>query len=298
MTGSRLNGLPPPHPKYDVAKLCPRRLDIAKTARAGFPFHTGFETTQDAADEDERRIASLNRLLDSPVSAKGLIRPAQIRSLIGAIEAADHPDSPCLASSVYMRELRRSLTGASLKLLRSTGDNVRVATLISPKWVIDADLLLEFDLNKIFYDFRTALNNAAPENDSGFCIMSLHGEFEPSSARYFLHLHCLVGGHVLKKIEAMRGKGMFRSSVDIDTPIRVDRLNDPPEQISYLWKSYWPAKAARPADHPEGKWRQRYATRPKGPYHALYLYKLSRCNPSDLVKFYGCEATSKGIRLR
>ena len=297
MTGSRLRRLPEPLPRHDIALLCPRRIHVAKTKRRGKDHYTGFETLADAASEDIKRVASLERLLRSgrldgvPISAK------QIEELIEDINNADD-SNVCLASSYSMRFFRRKVTGSALSFLEAVDLEVKFATIVSPKWVVNSYDLPSYDLNKIFADLRVLIDRTPPYEGGGFLIMSLHNELEPNSERYFLHLHCAAGGIVIEKLNNLRRYKLLTPSVDVDTPMRIDVINNLPEVVSYLWKSYSLSRAARPADHPDGKYRQKYGTRMKEPYNAIWLCKLHQSQPSDLIKFYKCEATSDGIRLR
>jgi hypothetical protein len=122
---------------------------------------------------------------------------------------------------------------------------------------------------------------------SGWLIAYVHGEYDPRTDRFQLHLHVLTVGNKAKAIERLRKLPLYTRNAHVQRPIVRRRLKNAATQISYyLAQGFWPAKPTVRIGGNTRRTRSRY--RIPEPRHAEFLMWLDRQTFTDLVWLHGC----------
>ena len=205
-----------------------------------------------------------------------------------------------MASSVQMRKLRERVLGGVLELLEPFNDAELVTfTLINKGWRVTAKELEALDPATIVRQLRTHLNRAEVSAVAGPLIAFLHGEYEPASGLYQLHVHGIttkaksdrLRGLVWARGREKRGWGYEHTATGA-APLRREPVRDRVRQVSYLLKAFWPQRTVRIAG---GKPRRdRKPHRIGDPYHMLVLLWLYRHRWTDLALLQGCRLLPSG----
>jgi hypothetical protein len=266
----------------------------------------GFETFDQVLPEDLGRALGLRAIaagLGKRAWGASAPDPAELArlnldtwaaaDLAARLEAAVQSRCPeaTPSSAFYMRDQRLRI-GAALWETAETSpyQPVNVFTAIHPSWLCPADHLLSLNLCKVQNQFRTHLNRAGVITASGFIAACLHGEFEPFGERYQLHFHGLCAGDKVKALNRLRGRQGYIRTAEVNWPLKLYPLNNPPRQLSYLMQSFWPMKAQML--RPDGTYyRTRTKTRIKEPYHSLYLLWLDKWSIDDMWLLSGIRTT-------
>jgi len=260
-----------------------------------------FETLEAAVAEDSLRSCRLRDL------AK--LRPGKLSGKLAARLAAvldpanNSVTSHTLASSRYMRNLRIRFTGAVLKLVNEdrTGTVIR-ADVIKPVWAVDLRGLRNLDLKKLKEAFRGDLFRAArkllgpDKGPEGFLLAVLHGEFETAEGVYQPHYHLVATGDWAAIVNSLRVQPGYRRSGRVKRPVRIKReLTNLPYALSYLLKSYWPAKWAGHVSGVNAARRSRGHQRIPEPYHSELLLWLNKWKIGDIILKIGVKQGKEGL---
>jgi hypothetical protein len=284
---SRLSNLPWPKVQYRIDLLMPAVED-----------KKGFETITQAETEDGLRVKGirgalrLNSSLIDTVAAEDL---AERLLVVGRRTKAPIT----LASSRYARDGRIRFSGALLAFVENCNDaHLRTVTLLPLAWEFKVHELGRANPKKLLAQLRSTLNRLGAGEADGFLIAVLHGEFEPESQIYRLHVHGVVGGGMVTIVDKLRGLEGYKPRQDVKRPVKLQLLKNPQRQLSYILKSYWPSRRIGPVG-PDGhvKKRDRRVHRIKEPYQTQYLLWLDHYELSDIVLMLRCKATSEGISL-
>ncbi len=265
---------------FDPRRVPPpeREYDLAHTLQADRN-RCGFETKAQARTEDGYRATSLIKWEgDHAVLGKLLSE-----------STAKHQLLLSCASSFYFRVCRRRLLGNVHKHFHDRGypdSAMSTFHIINKKWFVPEGHLKDFPAAKIKQNFTRYLECAGVISASGLMFAGLHGSFDDTG--YQLHYHGIVAGDKLDALRGMRKKFGFSSSADIYRPIVIEKLNDPPRQISYCLQSWWPYE---PADGSNNGKRQRL---PEAA-HAEFLMWMSKQNLMDLVVMSGMRIGKGGL---
>lgn len=160
------------------------------------------ETHAEALEEDLKR-ARLCERASSP-----LFTTASATDLAERLSGGVTPRT--LASSRYMRRHRIRIGGGVWRLLDdgpwdvTAGDQVAVLTLVPRCWELTPKELEETRAERLMGQLRTWLIRAGVNEASGFLIACLHGEFEPTSGVFRVHVHGVVAGGMVSVVDAMR----------------------------------------------------------------------------------------------
>ncbi len=287
MTLSRLASLAWPERRYRIYRL-----------RPGGKASKGFETKTDARLEDRRRR---KRLARATKSAHRLIDQRALRSLLDRLLTAEQPNAkpaPTLASHRYTRDQRIRFTGALLKLVEKYPANqLRTFTLLPAGWEIPAADLNETDPKKLLARLRSTLVRLGASQANGFLIAVLHGEFEPGEKVYRLHVHGLAGGEMIAVVDKLRWRAGYRRRKDVYYPVVLQELRNRPNQLSYLFKSYWHSKRIGPVGSEGKRKRDNKGKRLSEPYHSQKLLWLDRFDLGDLTLLIHCRVESANLVL-
>lgn len=283
---SRLQRLPWPKKR--------KRIDLL---RPGGKAQDGFETAKEAGEEDAIRVAQIERALamDSP-----LIDADRARDLAARLRAYDRRTGPAetLASSRYLRVLRIRVTGALLEFVEPwQTQHVRGAHLLPAAWEIHADDLNGTDPPKLLAQLRSTLNRLGAAQTDGFLIAFIHGEFEPESQVFRLHVHGIAGGGMIDILGKLGTLDGYKPRKDVAHPVKRQKLKNRPKQLSYLLKSYWPSRRIGPVGADGKRKRERAVHRPPEPYHTQYLLWLDQFDLSKITLLMGCKVSNNGLVL-
>lgn len=253
-----------------------------------------FESRIDALAEKSARIQSLRKLLSAKSPETEVVRAKlpvpEVEQLLTRLrrQRLGHL-APSFASPTFTRHYRRRFCGSVLALLDEVPPGLtRLYTIVLPTWRWRGDQLATVAPKKLLAQFRTQLNRAGLADFAGWLIASVHGEYDPSTDTFQLHLHVVVMGDKAKAVERLRDLALYKPQPEgpVRRPILRRRLKNPPWQVSYyLAQGFWPAKWRR------GRKRRRIPE----PRHAEMLMWLDRQKFSDLVWLHDC--TLKNGRL-
>ena len=273
-----IDALPLPSARYDVSKLDPELIK--------------FETAADVAKEDRQRSRRARIAKQA-----GVKRTKRFRRLLRA-------RSKSLASATAMRERRRKVVGAIWELVDAAGlANCSTVTLIPRAWTIPAKDLHATNPRKLIAQARSQLYRCGAKDADGFLIAFLHGEYEPHSDTFVLHLHGVVSCGMRDVVDRFKGRRNYRhlDEEGRKLPIKGVRrsrqaLSNMPAPLTYLLQSYWPSRWK--GQNAKGQSiRQRDKSRIPEPRHTEVLMWLDRWSLSDITLSIGVTWGNRGARL-
>lgn len=259
----------------------PYRIDRLKGGLGGGPI---FETRTNARNEDFHRARSLTKVA-ARYSSSDLTATLDLARRLASGQSCDRRT---LASSRYMRRFRLRLIGALWPLVADgpwTPGEVSSFTAIPRGWSFTPGTLETADPRKLLARLRSQLNRAGAKDADGFLIAHLHGEFEPQSRIYQLHVHGIAAGGMIAAIDRLRTTPSYTSDGLVRGRMHISRkpLKDIPYPLGYPFKSYWPCRRIGRVGREGLIKRQRGHHRIPEPYHSQVLLWLDRWSVSDLT---------------
>lgn len=276
--------------------------DISPPASEAVVFQ--FETEEFSKREDLKRARHLRRTIppDGPITwlnfkekdwllrqypgAQPDVDRQAVATLAAKLEKGAETGfpSPTLASALAMRGMRIAVVGALIRFFEAGADeDLRTFTILNSNWVLTPEELNQTSARKIKRQVISHLNRAGVTALAGPFIAFLHGEFEPVSGKYVLHLHGITTkakADALRQLLVHAGWGYVKSASGAD-PIKRRKLSSRVAQFSYLLKSYWPQRGIRLID---GAYkRDRKGQRLKGTFHTQLLLWLDRQTLHDIT---------------
>ena len=205
-----------------------------------------------------------------------------------------------MASKLYMGRMRHRIGGALWKLAKKYPD-ARTFTIAPRGWVFNADELQRLDPRLLINSLRSAINRAGAKNSGGFLILSIHGEFEPSSKLYYLHVHGFADARMLAVINRLRKKPKYRrrrSKGEKRTRVRLGRkaLTNLPYPLTYIYQSSWPKRWRGEFDGVEYKGSKRH--RIPEPFQTILLLWLDKWSLRDITLMMGISVGRNGFTIR
>lgn len=279
-----IENLPSPADAFQIERLQPPPPDRLGRQRATF------ERSENSADEDRTRVRSLRRN-----SGQGeLFRAASAKRLARKLNRHRRPRS--LASSRWMRRMRRRVVGALWKLVRegpwdpAVGTQVATFTLVPRVWEFDAPGLNSADPSAMLAWLRTELNRCGASAADGWLVAFIHGEWEPNKGVYRLHVHGVAAGGMIAVVDGLRCRPHFAAprrdqpADVVEYRVRLSRqpLNHLPHALSYQLKAYWPERWIGPVGEHGIVKRERCGRRISEPYHSQVLLWLDQWRLSDI----------------
>jgi hypothetical protein len=163
-------------------------------------------------------------------------------------------------------------------------------TVRPEEWEVTPEELKRITAKQLMGQFRTRLNREDAGEADGFLIAFLHGEFEPTSGSYILHIHGFAAGGMVDVLERLR-------SWLPDGRLNRTRqpLTDIPYPLGYPFKSFWPCKRIGPVGDDGAIKRTRSGSRIPEPYHSQSLIWLHRQKLSDLGLLMGLRVSRDGF---
>lgn len=180
--------------------------------------------------------------------------------------------------------------------MRSSPNNF---TALLPDGVVDVSGLLEFDPARRLQAFRSTLNRRGAAEASGFLFACIHGEFDPTTCLFHLHLHGLASDGYLDLLDSLRSLPAYRSARGSGEKqkVRIGRrpLDNLPYPLTYIVQSSWPSRWRGEIDGVA----QRSAIRARipEPYHTAHLLWLDRWSLQDVTLLMGLRVTPDGMAL-
>jgi hypothetical protein len=285
MAGIGIDGLPMPPLQF--------RPDRSAPLEDG----THFQTEEEAKMEDWRRADMLQayQQLHSDADAGALAKRLRLR-------VREVHSSVTLASALDFRNYRIRVAGNLWQLMHSRmEERISSFTIVPRCGLIAAEDLSEFEPRRFLEAFRLDLYRSGARDVGGYLFAAIHGEFDPESERFQLHLHGLAAGRMRHVIDQLRRRPKYRAN-QVDGAARPVRRSHRPLHstsyaLTYLIQSWWPARRIGEVGDGEIR-RSRGRQRIPEPFHSQYLLWLDRQRLSDLTLLFGISASRDGFRAR
>jgi hypothetical protein len=291
MSGRSIESLPTPPRGF--------RVDLGNNASI-----SGFETLNDSQREDVLRakwLANVVRRYPHDVSARSAEDLAS--RLDAASQGKEVPGT--LASSSHMRAQRIKIAGHLwLLVTRSAKADVCSFTIIPRNWQFKAYELQAVDPRQLLNCLTVAIYGRGATAADGWIYAYLHGEWDPSSRVYRLHVHGFAYGPMIGVIDRLRNLPNYQtqrylkdgSPSPVYRRVRMTRkrLTNLPFPITYSLQAYWPARALIILDD-GARIRARLKQRLPEPQHSQVLLWLDRWRISDLTMMIGLRVTKAGL---
>lgn len=250
----------------------------------------GFETKADASNENTYRMVILICLEEKETDP---IRLQSLRSLRSRIGNYLSP-----ASASFMREQRIRIAGALWPIVEND-QKARSITVVPVPWSYTADELSDVDAGDLLDSFRAALYARGAASASGWLIAGLHGEYDPTTRLFQLHLHGIGTGEMLEVVERLR-KSRFLLGRRKERPVyrtlvigKVP-LTNLPKPLTYVCQSFWSSRPSYEMSN-GNKRRVRQKRRiPRAPAYKALLW-LDRHRIGELIVMVGLRATTRGL---
>ncbi|MXO66669.1 hypothetical protein [Altericroceibacterium endophyticum] len=263
---------------------------------------TGFETVKQAAAEDAIRA---QKLRSSKALGSALICPANAEDLAHRLSRGAESGKPArtLASRRYMWRYRLRFAGALLRFLQGEKHS-GFLTVISHKWAVAPEQLMNLCPRKLLRAFRGDLDRSGARASGGWLIVGIDVAFEPERKLFAVHLHGFASAKMQGVIDNLRKRSKYRpirketpGCVPIYRPIEIRRsTGDWARACTYVLKSCWNSVWRKPVGA-DGTFKtaERKHRLPE-PYHSLLLLWFDQFNLNDITLMVGMGAGSFGFR--
>jgi hypothetical protein len=278
----------------------------------------GFETEEEALQEDRLRARRIRRVLNRPgptnwlnfkdrlwlakQRSPGASSPALDQGALSALAeklesgAASGFAEATLASSLRMRATRQGLGRALLDAFAPFPDaDLCTVTVIYAGWRYSPAELDKVTAAKLKAQFVRHLNRVGVTKVPGPLFAVLHGGFEPTSGLYQLHFHLVTTWRKAATLKAGLTTTKiwgYTATATGASPVRRSRVRNRVRQFTYLAKGFWPSKPVIQIDG-ESKRLRDYRRIPE-PFGAQVLLWLDRQSFADLVVTNDCWSLRKG----
>ncbi len=261
-----------------------------------------FETVEACQHEDKSRAAALREFDEGLLSSafgdnedEWLFESSadELATLLENIADPDRklPAPPCLASSVYMRNRRIGVLGATLELVAAHPDLDRAwFTARHPALQFRADGRGSWATAEALTRLHEQLQVLGVSSATGFLITFLHGHLDPEREQFHLEYRGLVLGD---KLEALRQPAHHTSLRPARRGlVTIHPITDLRQQLTRMMPNYLRERqAAALGNSPT-------INRMREPYHSMYLMWLARRRLADLIVVDGAFYWDGGLKLR
>ena len=252
--------------------------------------------------EDDLRT---RQLLRPSTLASPLIDDRRAHSLAARLADDDAPETP--ASSRYMHDIQRRLTGNLLQLIADRPDEpVTVATLMTPTDHYEPEQLIRVSAARMKGALRQVLVRAGSREADGWLFAGLHGEYDPIAGLYRLHHHLVAGGEMGRLVDGLRNTLKYRlperalGAARPSPSVRMSRgpIENLAYRASYRLQSYWPEKAT--GDFAGDGVQRRAGGHPRidEPHHSQHLLWLDQWAVDELTLMVGLQVNAEGRFVR
>ena len=265
------------------------------------------ETEEEAWHEAETREESLdhagwNMFGDRP-NLRDELRECAC-SLSDRFYDAKHAEValPSLAHPVWMRERRLALGAACHRASDKLGALDTVATIMPGEWGFSPSQLRDVNPKQLMWALYMMLYRHGAKDAGGFLLAVLHGEYDETIDRIWLHVHCWLGGEMVDVLDKLRSSQKLTSQQwlvdgrkEKRRPIWIKRkpLTERPKPYTYVLQSFWPSRNFR--DESTGLVRRGGRKRIPEPTHTEVLLWLDRWTLTDISFKIGLKTTSRGV---
>jgi len=296
MVGLRLRDLPLPSVDLD-AELAP--LDTRGRPR--------FESAAAVADEDRKRAMLLRRQGRKITPLFSARRAQRLTKRLTSDRSRRTP-----ASARHMHDMRRRIVGAVWKLVcdEKRRTHVVTATLIPRGLEVRPADLDNWTSAAILNRLRSQITRAeaiATEAGNlrgakrGWLLAGMHCEFDPTGQLYQFHYHALASGHMIRVLDSLRAKPLYRRKTRdrVRDRVRMSRkpLNNLPAPLGYPWQLFWPNRARGDGSDDGIGFNQlnRRKRRLPEPYHTQMLLWLDRQQIEEMTLMIGLRVGRGGL---
>jgi len=185
---------------------------------------------------------------------------------------------------------------------------VSTATIIPLGWVKQADDLDSLKPATLLWQLRSDLNRSGGADAKGWAVFVLHGEFESNAKHYVVHVHGVAVDDMIDVVRDLAKLPKYESSKQrhpsdgVVQRVRISRelLSNMPSPLTYLAKSFWPARWLGTITRNGLVYvaRERVSRRIPEPYHARWLCWMDRWDWRDMVLLYGVHVGKNGLVAR
>lgn len=261
----------------------------------------GFETIPAAIEEDWTRARILRaniKRLDNIVDRN------RVKGLAKRLERTTVPDTP--ASFRRFREFRIALVSHFWSIFESTHHQAQgTATILVKGWKVPSAELHRRNPRKMLESFRADLNRVGLQHASGFALFGLHGEYDPTSDCFDIHIHGIYAGEIGAVIDSLRTRPKYHSFQTMVGQVeklvrrilvREGPLINLPHPFSYVIQSWWPQRETilNQQSAPRSPTRKRIPDRP----FVEWLLWMDRWDITDLTLLIGLRVTKTGLTER
>lgn len=272
----------------------PFRLDLM-VGPTGEPC---MQSRDEARAEDTLRFRMLQRLQQHPLI------DGQAKAILASELMRRRPQT--LSSSLHVRLYKPRIIGGLMQVdAEGDWDRSSTFTAVPMGWDCSSAEFDRVDPRLLINGFRSDLNRCGASSASGCLAAFLHGEYEPGTDRYQLHLHGFAAEGMIDVLDEARRLPKYRSIRSHFDPgqdtvcqrMRISRQRPTPRQFSYLLQSWWPSRWIGPVGDDGDIRRSRTRHRIPEPYHSQYLLWLDRWSLSDISLFMKLRVTRAGLQV-
>jgi hypothetical protein len=201
-----------------------------------------------------------------------------------------------MASSVYMGRMRLRIGGALWEWAEGRSD-VSTFTLIRRGLIFAPAELAHFEPALLINSTRSALYRCGAQGAEGQLFASIHGEFNPLTCCFHVHLHGVASGEMTTAVNRLRELPNYRrgkASGDRQPRVVISRepLNNLPYPLLYTLQAFWPCRWRGLI---EGIVRHGKRQRIPEPFHTMLLLWLDRWSLQDITLMMGMSVGRDGI---
>ncbi|MER8569067.1 hypothetical protein NKH85_24935 [Mesorhizobium sp. M0924] len=229
-----------------LGRLNEPRTDLRSAGRersssAEFGAKAGtFETRGQVRCEDGVRQAALLRACADPSALLSAKAAELARRLKPPKRAGTVVDS--FASAKSFRVFRRIFAGHVLDLVAQVPKPISLYTIVTAEWRIKGCELLKMRPKLLLEQFRAQLNRRGLGKLSGWLVASVHGDFDPDTGTFQIHLHVIAVGDVRFAIEQLRASPRYKPG-EIKRPILRRNASDLKRRVPYyVGQLFWPMR--------------------------------------------------------
>jgi hypothetical protein len=201
-----------------------------------------------------------------------------------------------MESSVYLGRMRLRIGGALWKWAEGQSE-VSTFTIIRRELIFDPAELAHFAPALLINSTRSTLYRCGADGAEGQLFAGIHGEFNPITSCFHLHLHGVASGGMTAVVNRLRELPKYRrgrAPGDRQPRVVISRepLNNLPYPLLYTVQSFWPCR-----------WRGfignviRHGRRQRipEPFHTMLLLWLDRWSLQDITLMMGMSVSRDGI---
>jgi len=264
------------------------------------------ESLEEARQQDVMRCKSLKRILSAGNNGSAIGRLALLwenrialdniaRSLEHSVQC--ETNWPNLASAVYFRTQRMAwMDEVRCNFQKVDNSLLRVFTIVNQNWQYTPEQLAILNPRLLFEQLRQQFYRCGLLEIPGFLLAFLHGEFDPASNFFQLHVHGVTNAERATALHALKENWGYGRTPSGGSAVRVQQVKNRERQLSYLLQSFWPERPT--ITTASGIVRRVRIKRMLGELqHAIFLLWISKRSVSDLRLCLNCRFNGNHLQL-